>query len=87
MTSRRQFLRQGALWVAGAVVLEEPIKRLWAFPTNPLGSSRILCYDYRWLVDCKATPGYAFAWSDAEDFYVAFCKHMGREVVYPKVWT
>jgi hypothetical protein len=35
MTTRRDFIRRGALWVAGAVVLEEPIKRLWAFPNNP----------------------------------------------------
>lgn len=33
MTSRRDFIRQGALWVAGAALIEP--KRLWAFPVNP----------------------------------------------------
>lgn len=40
MTTRRQFLRQGALYVAAVAagdLLWEP-KRLWAFPVNPLGS-------------------------------------------------
>lgn len=86
-TSRRQFLRQGSLWLAGAVVLEEPIKRLWAFPTNPLGSSRVRCYDYRCLFRSVQEMPQGFAWNDAEDFYAAYCKHMGQEVVYPKVWT
>lgn len=35
--NRRDFIRRGSLWVAGAVAVEPVIKRLWAFPTNPLG--------------------------------------------------
>jgi hypothetical protein len=39
MTTRRDFIRQGALWVGAAalapVLAERPIKRLWAFPNNP----------------------------------------------------
>ena len=41
--NRRDFIRRGSLWVAGATVVAEPIiKRLWAFPTNPLGGTRII---------------------------------------------
>lgn len=35
MTTRRDFIRQGALFVAAAAIIEP--RRLWAFPTNPLG--------------------------------------------------
>lgn len=37
MTTRRDFLRRGALWVAGAALVEPVARKLWAFPTNPLG--------------------------------------------------
>lgn len=37
-TSRRDFIRRGALWVAGAALVEPVAKKLWAFPTNPLGN-------------------------------------------------
>lgn len=32
MTTRRDFVRQGALWVAAAAIvpIEEPLKRIWA---------------------------------------------------------
>jgi hypothetical protein len=40
MTTRRDFIRQGALWVAGALIVEPPLKRLWAFPSNPLTQGR-----------------------------------------------
>lgn len=38
--NRRDFVRKGSLWTMGALLVEEPIKRLWAFPTNPLGEVR-----------------------------------------------
>lgn len=41
MTTRREFLRRGALWVAAAAVVEPVARKLWAFPTNPLGSLTI----------------------------------------------
>lgn len=36
MTTRRDFIRRGALWVAGAALVEPVARKLWAFPTNPL---------------------------------------------------
>lgn len=38
MTTRREFFRRGALWVAAAAVVEPVARKLWAFPTNPLSS-------------------------------------------------
>ena len=39
MTSRRDFIRKGSLWVAGAAAVallpEEPIKRIWALGGLP----------------------------------------------------
>lgn len=40
MTTRRDFIRQGALFVAAGALIEP--KRLWAFPTNPLGRSTVI---------------------------------------------
>lgn len=40
MTTRREFLRRGALWVAAAAVVEPVARKLWAFPTNPLARRR-----------------------------------------------
>lgn len=34
-TSRRAFIRQGALWVVGAALVEPVHRKLWAFPHNP----------------------------------------------------
>ena len=42
MTTRRDFIRRGALWVAGAALVEPVARKLWAFPTNPLGASRLI---------------------------------------------
>lgn len=41
MTTRREFLRRGALWVAAAAVVEPVARKLWAFPTNPLGGTSL----------------------------------------------
>ena len=37
MTTRRDFIRRGALWLTAAAIVEPVARKLWAFPTNPLG--------------------------------------------------
>lgn len=42
MTTRRDFIRQGALWVAGAALVEPVTRKLWAFPVNPCAPSGVV---------------------------------------------
>lgn len=55
MKTRRDFIRQGALWVAGAALVEPVTRKLWAFPVNPCAPSGVVpfreWYSYRALPD------------------------------------